>query len=135
MLVAKNKVKNMENKKFNIQDYTTLDDCISLIEELAEGDPEGFREWKRTNEEDAIVGSHHTLGTFLRNELELWHNGPAVKWFNDRGIYHADDISGIILTSAHRKFNNEEIKLAEQIKEYRDYWEEVNPKVNEGKME
>lgn len=121
-------------KEFNIEDYKTLDDCIELIKELADGDPEGFKEWINSNEENAIINTHHSLGRFIRNELKLWYNGSPVKWFNKHGIYHADDMSGIILTSAHRKFNNKDVKLEEQIKKYRKYWDEHSPEVNEGKI-
>ena len=45
-----------------------------------------------------------------------------VKYFNELGIYHPDDISSIILTSFHRKLNNKSIDLAKQVESYKKYW-------------
>ena len=42
------------------------------------------------------------------------------------GIYHPDDMSGIILDSYHRYLTGKEIKLEEQIKFYQDYWKKAN---------
>jgi hypothetical protein len=41
------------------------------------------------------------------------------------GIGHPEDMSGIILDSYHRHLNNKEIKLDEQIKFYKNYWEKA----------
>jgi hypothetical protein len=42
------------------------------------------------------------------------------------GIYHPDDMSGIILTSYHRYLNGQDIALEAQIKSYQDYWKKVS---------
>jgi len=76
----------------------------------------------------------NTKSFFIRNTLKLWFDGPTVKWFNEHGIYHADDISSIILQSTHRRNNKRSIDLEAQIKIYRDHWEKYDPKVNKGLM-
>ncbi|NME72089.1 DUF6794 domain-containing protein [Flammeovirga aprica] len=48
------------------------------------------------------------------------------KYFRDLGINHPDDMSSIILTSFHRYLNDIDIKLDEQVKLYKDYWEKSN---------
>jgi hypothetical protein len=81
--------------------------------------------------EDEFLGStHHGFGTELRNSWGLWTGSVLAKWFNEKGIYHADDMSGIILASFHRSANSVPIDLAGQIKHYRDFWEANNPDVN-----
>ena len=63
------------------------------------------------------------LGMLLRNNCSLWKNDiPLVKWFNERGITHADDMSPIILTSIWRRVRGADLDLEGQIKSYQDYW-------------
>lgn len=124
-----------QNIQYNIEETRNLDECMKWVEDHMSSGPDGedhFAEWCRLSEDEALFGVHHGYGTFIRNTLELWHNGPAVKWFNEQGIYHADDMSGIIFTSLHRDKNGKEISLDKQIKKYRNYWEKVDPKVNKG---
>lgn len=75
-------------------------------------------------EEKEFAGKVHLgFGMWMRNNWRLWGGSRLSKYFNDLGIYHPDDMSGIILDSYHRNLNNKEIKLDEQIKYYQDYWE------------
>ena len=66
------------------------------------------------------------MGQWLRNNWGLWSGSRLKEWFEDRGIFHTDDMSAIILTSFWREVNGEPIKLDEQIKSYQDYWKEKN---------
>jgi len=120
-----------EEIDLNIEDCVDLESCINWVMALHEGQ-EVFLEWLELPEEHFIGQTHHNFGRWLRNTLELWHNGPPVKYFNDLGIYHADDISVIILTSVYRKYHGINLNLQDQIKRYRDYWEKTDPKVNQG---
>jgi hypothetical protein len=63
------------------------------------------------------------LGMLLRNDWSLWEKDtmPLVKWFNERGITHADDISAIILRSIWRA-RGVDLDLEGQIKSHQDYW-------------
>ncbi len=76
--------------------------------------------------EEVISGMHHGLGRHLRNNWGLWNDSVLAKWFNEKGIHHADDMSGIILDSFWRHLHSEPIKLDEQIKFYQYYWEKTN---------
>lgn len=67
---------------------------------------------------------HHSLGRHLRNEWKLWGDSQLARWFNSKGIHHADDMSGIIITSYWRQQRNVPIQIEEQIQEYQKYWEE-----------
>jgi hypothetical protein len=49
----------------------------------------------------------------------LWEKDmPLVKWFNERGITHADDMSAIILTSIWRRVHGMDLDIEGQIKSY-----------------
>lgn len=116
--------------------------CINLDTTLEwlqiNSDKKSLNEWSKFNEHEATVGLHDSVGRGLRNELGLWTRDDKqpdiAKYFNSIGIYHADDMSGIILTSLHRILNKKDIKLDEQVTHYRKYWEDVDPKINEGKF-
>lgn len=121
--------------EFNIEETRDLSECMTWVENYMCSGPEGkdpFKEWLKKEESNAVLGLHHGFGTFIRNTLQLWHDGPAVKWFNERGIYHADDMSSIIFTSLYRDRNRKGIHLQDQIDHYREYWEKTNPDVNKG---
>lgn len=127
----------MDDKlEFNIEETRNLDECMDWVKTHMcsgeEGD-EHFKEWLSKSEDDAML-IHHGYGTFIRNTLKLWHDGPAVAWFNSQGIFHADDMSGIIFISLHRRENGVEINLDVQIERYRKHWNKYCPEVNEGKM-
>jgi hypothetical protein len=86
------------------------------------------------SEKEFCAGAHHAAGQFIRNSWFLWwHEGhkyetwpktkPALnKFFNDLGIVHADDMSGIIITSAYRKVHKIDIDLPGQVKRYQNFW-------------
>lgn len=97
-----------------------LDEALSILRAL--GDPEDLKIWAAENEKEATNSLHFNLGMSLRNEWGLWHNSILAKWFQTQGIHHADDMSGIILTSLHRVLNGKDIQLVKQVKHYQDFW-------------
>lgn len=79
--------------------------------------------------EEAVGQLHFTLGRYLRNNWKLWSADPIfeeksdlVKYFNRIGIYHADDMSNIILKSYWRFKHNKPINLKTQVKDCKRYW-------------
>ena len=85
-------------------------------------------EFKLKPEEDAVTELHFGYGLYLRNEWELWKgNNELSKSFHEIGITHPDDISSIILTSFHRKLNNQNIEIEKQVQYYKDYWKNNKP--------
>ena len=76
-------------------------------------------------EDEFLVGSHFGLGMWIRNNWGLWRGGTLAKDFNDKGIFHPDDMSGIILRCYYRELHNQDWELEKQIKFYQDYWKET----------
>jgi hypothetical protein len=68
---------------------------------------------------------HSTLGRYLRNTWGLWHGSVLAKWFEALGIYHADDMSGIVLESLWRSLTGKPIDLDGQIEKYLEYWKRL----------
>lgn len=111
------------------EEIKNLNDCFEWLDSLK---TEDLNDWVSEDENKAIAMAHHGFGTMLRNELGLWNDGSLVPFFNDLGIYHADDMSGIIITSYHRKKNGKKIMMRKQIQRYIKFWDEHDPKVNKG---
>lgn len=113
---------------------TNLDEAIQLVIDDIMSDVESRDYILSSSENDFLCNAHHSYGQHIRNTWRLWtKEPPLVKWFNEKGIYHADDMSGIILVSTYRKLNSKEIDLENQIIHYREYWNKVDPDVNLGK--
>lgn len=99
-----------------------LQECLNIL--ISSYERGGWEEFKNNSEDKAIGMCHHTTGRALRNDWKLWdENSDLHKWFKKAGIWHADDMSGIILRSFHRKINGKKIDLEDQIKYYKDFWE------------
>ncbi|MBK7142758.1 MAG: hypothetical protein IPH75_11835 [bacterium] len=96
-----------------------LDDCLAYLDTtLTPTVIDTLRAWK---EEDLSL-AHLGLGLWLRNDWGLWHGSRLAKWFNAQGIFHPDDMSGIILTSYWRHLHDVPIQLDSQVASYVAYW-------------
>lgn len=106
-------------------------DAPSTLEEAFEHldhnlSPEDRETMRRGSEAD-MGQYHHGLGMGMRNGWGLWHDGPLAQWFHRRGIHHADDMSGIVLTSYWRRLNGQPLRLEEQLHGYQAYWASMEP--------
>jgi hypothetical protein len=79
-------------------------------------------DFKIAPESVARTKHHFGLGLSLRNGKGLWNGSMLKTYFRLNGIKHPDDMSGIILTTLHRKLNNQPIKFRKQKRYYKDYW-------------
>jgi hypothetical protein len=126
----------MKDELPEIEQPISLEHCFTILDTILK-DKILF---KNTLESNAMAMSHHGVGRYLRNNWFLWwspelaaeakdqgypQEKPAiVRYFNEQlNITHADDMSGIILTSYHRHLNKVDLKLDEQIKKYKEHWE------------
>lgn len=98
-----------------------LEDCFKQIDSFW---ADSIRSKVKDLSEEEFSGRLHMgFGMWMRNNWQLWGGSRLSKYFNEKGIHHPDDMSGIILDSYHRYLKNQEIKLDEQIQHYKDYWE------------
>ena len=91
-----------------------------LNDELRDGQIKLFKEM---DEDEATTKCHHGLGQYLRNSLGLWSGSELKDFFIELGLWHADDMSDVILTSYHRHLNGHDINLEDQVNYYKKYWE------------
>tara|TARA_R110000868_G_scaffold89829_3_gene249810 strand:- start:710 stop:1093 length:384 start_codon:yes stop_codon:yes gene_type:complete len=78
------------------------------------------------SEEEFVLNSHMGLGMWIRNNWGLWKRKKLADYFNTIGVYHPDDMSGIILTSYYRELNGENWKVDNQVENYKLFWKEKN---------
>ena len=101
---------------------TSLSECFKHLEKVL-SDSTDATWFKDTDESDAVAQSHHGLGQWIRNEWKLWEESSELhQYFKKLGLHHADDMSGVIITSYHRHLNEKEIELDSQIKGYIEFW-------------
>jgi hypothetical protein len=99
-----------------------LNDALNYLDcKWSASDKEKFRQ---IDERDVLATLHFGTGAAIRNSWGLWKKKKTSlrKSFNKMGIYHPDDISGIIFTSFHRTLNNKPIDLDKQVEFYKVYW-------------
>lgn len=100
-----------------------LTECFEVLDEVF-SESEEDKSWFASSIEEEAVGSlHHNLGAWVRKEWGLWEKKSDIyNVFAKMDIWHADDMSSIILTCYHRRLNGKELKLSEQVQEYIQYW-------------
>jgi len=93
-----------------------LEAIICLLKENDEESLNFFRQGKPHD-------FHHSVGRNIRNDWGLWDEESELhNFFNSIGIYHADDMSGMIFETLHRILNGKQVDLRGQIKKYQIYW-------------
>jgi hypothetical protein len=118
------KVRFTTDSLYGIYIPKDLEDCFQQINSFW---PDSVKQrMAALTEDDFSVRLHFGLGLWMRNNWQLWGGSRLSKYFNDTGIYHPDDMSGIILTSYHRRLNGKNIELNEQIASYKQYWKQAN---------
>lgn len=103
----------------------TLEEAVhTIIDCLDENITNGIK-----NGEITPAGAHFGFGRWMRNNWGLWGGSELQEWFHQRGIRHADDMSGIILETLKREICGEDWDVEGQVDHYRSYWKDkdVNP--------
>ncbi len=94
------------------------------------------RIWKElSNEDKAFLRSggkpDYFVGRYIRNKHGLWiRSTPVVKWsISNLGLDHADDISGLIVTSLEHKAQGKAFNLFAEAEYYKNHWRAlgINP--------
>lgn len=119
-----------------------LEDAISYVLSFIKDNDRAALDSFKDDQNGFIGALHFSFGMGLRNEWFLWwykgHMYPhwpdtkplIVKWFNEKQIYHADDMSSIILTSVYRRYFDIPLDLENQIKKYHDFWLKQQGSIN-----
>jgi hypothetical protein len=106
-----------------------IDDCIVQINSFWSDSIKNTVKGMTENEFTATA--HMGIGMWIRNNWFLWNGSRLSVYFNTLGIYHPDDMSGIIITSYYRNLTQHDIELKSQIKKYTDYWKQQEQNTNQ----
>ncbi|MBA2435525.1 MAG: hypothetical protein H0W34_15045 [Pyrinomonadaceae bacterium] len=87
--------------------------------------PKDIAHIKAMKSEDDMIEYHMGLGTGLRNDWGLWRGSRLSRWFNQRGIFHPDDMSGIIFDTFWDKLHGKPFRLQKKIAVYQKYWRDI----------
>lgn len=103
---------------------TDLDDALTRLDSLL-GPDQAEQVRSMDSEDEFSASAHFGLEMWLRNNWGLWGGSRLAAYFNEIGVYHPDDMSGIILDSYYRRLHGQPIRLEEQVAYYQAYWEEA----------
>lgn len=104
---------------------TNLEECIPFLKKAMKiNDLNYFVNLKR----DDLSLLHHTLGRWVRNNWKLWEKGPLVKYFNDMGVTHPDDMSSIVLEYVWCSLRKETFDLNSEIEKFQNHWKQMENK-------
>lgn len=97
----------------------------NLNEAIAQLDKVNSNKYKKEifemTESEYITKSQFSTGLWIRYNWGLWRGKKLTNYFNDLGIYHPNDMTGIILRCYYRHLHHQDYELDKQIKYYQDY--------------
>jgi hypothetical protein len=96
-----------------------LDDCLTQFDKNWS---DSMKTTFKMVPEDILTRKFATLQEWITNNWGLWGESRLRQYFHRFGMYHPEDMASMILISYHRHLNGQEIRLADQIQFYRDYW-------------
>ncbi len=97
-----------------------LEDAHRELEKLF---PKVELEKIKASEDESVMNPYHLgFGTWLRNNWGLWNGSRLRDYFNEMGIYHPEDMSGILFDTFWRKLHNQPLQLEEQVQLYKGFW-------------
>ena len=96
---------------------TTLDEAIDILDRLT---PPEDKAYFLANPDAAF---HFSTGMAIRNAWGLWDKESPLYWhFARMGIYHADDMSGIIFAALRARLTGKPFDLEAKVEEYKAFW-------------
>jgi hypothetical protein len=86
-----------------------MEDCFNQIDSFWSDSLKD--EIRKMSYEDFVAGSHFGVGMWMRNNWGLWGGSRLSKYFNERGYWHPDDMSGEILSLYYKRLKGEVIDM------------------------
>jgi len=122
----------------NLEEHVpnTLDEAIEILTEYFK---DHISEIRNMSESEFSGSVHMGAGMGIRNAWNLWwydghpYDGDGgwpeekpklTEYFNSIGIYHGDDLSGIIMSSFYRSVAGKNRDLEGQLEIYSKHWKE-----------
>ena len=109
----------------------TIEQAVKTLTELYS---QSLPQITAMSQKDFKVFVRFGAGMFLRNTWYLWwHEGhyydkwpkqkpELVKYFNNLGVVHPDDMSSILIASLYCQVHNMPLAVEAQVENHKDYW-------------
>ena len=102
-----------------------LSECFDELDNIFQDSPTDYENFKMSSEDEAIIILHFGLGKWIRNNWGLWtKNTNIYHTLHAMQLWHAEDMSTVILTAYHRYINNQPLGLKEQVQFFLEYWKD-----------
>ncbi len=101
-----------------------LDDAHAELMKLLP--PDELQRIRDMKSEFDMIDYHFGLGMGLRNDWGLWRGSRLSRRLNFMGIWHPDNMSGVILQSFWCKLHNQPFQLQNQEARFRAYLDTRN---------
>lgn len=126
--------KKIQNKKevYNLNKNRNnapknLEECHEKLQELISKENERLLKTGKIT----TAHMHHGFGRWLRNNWGLWSGGPLREWFFERRVFHADDMSSIILDSYVARLKGKNFNFGAAQRKYERHWKKQGLDVDE----
>jgi hypothetical protein len=75
-------------------------------------------------DEKSFIGqTHHWIGQWIRNNWGFWkQKGELFDHLISIGLFHPDDMSGLILRMTYSRMHNEQFDVNGYVEETKKYW-------------
>jgi hypothetical protein len=104
--------------------YIPMDllDCFRNLDTLMD---DGVRErFMAFSDEEVDKRTHGSLGKWLDNRWSISEGSRLTAYFRKMGVPHPDYMTGIIIRSYHRHLHKRDLKVKEQVNEFKKLWEQ-----------
>ena len=103
-----------------------IEECIT---QLDKGTNDTIKLWmKFVKEGEFIRKEHFLIGLTIRNKWGLWANSRLCQFFESRGLFQPDEMSGVILGCFHQYVITGKYEIDKKIKYCSDYLDSINAK-------
>lgn len=94
-----------------------LPDCMRQLDSILT--PENKELIQSLEEKDFLARTHLALGMWIRNNWGLWAGSRLATYFDEQGIHHPDDMSGVILRCYYHYIRGEKVNYQRMLREER----------------
>ena len=106
-----------------------LPDCMRQLDSILT--PENKELIQSLEEDDFLARTHFALGMWIRNNWGLWAGSRLATYFDEQGIHHPDDMSGVVLRCYYHYVKGEKVNYQQMLREERKQekqWAKKNEK-------
>ena len=113
-----------------------LPDCMRQLDSILTSENKELI--RSLEEKDFLSRTHFAVGMWLRNNWGLWAGSRLATYFDEQGIHHPDDMSGVILRCYYHYVRGEKVNYQQMLRKERqqeEQWAKKQEKIRQKKRE